>query len=146
AQSRAELVWVDATGSVIAPFVGIGTSYMDDAGHFWSLDPNLATTSVSYTGQLYFAEPGCNGPGYVGWSLYFLPRSVIRIRGFPGAWVRRDDAVSEVISTRSIDYGEGCEPWSGNVPVVQASALIEVDSTPPYAGVPPLRVERRDPK
>ena len=149
-RSRAELVWVDATGCVIAPLDGAyfaeGAVYMDEAGHFWSLDANLATTSVSYTGSLYFAEPGCKGPAYVGWALYFLPRDVIRILGFPGAWVRRDDAVFEVISTRSADYGEGCEPWSGNVPVVQASAFIEVDSTPPYVGVPPLHIERRDPK
>src|SRR5262245_36493125 len=150
AQSGAEIVWVDATGCVIAPLVGAyfaeGAVYMDDAGHFWSLDANLATTSVSYTGTLYFAEPGCKGPAYVGWALYFLARDVIGIYGVPGAWVRRDDAVFEVISPRSWDYGAGCEHWNGNVPVVAASAVMEVASTPPYVGVPPLHVERRDPK
>src|SRR5262249_28954619 len=107
ARSDAELVWVDATGKMIAPVVGdpfppysiVVTYYLDDAGRFWVLDPETATVFPPETRYRRYTQPGCMGPFYVSPVMFadLAPRRVFKIEGLPTLWVRRDDAAMGLI-------------------------------------------------
>jgi len=149
-EAGAEFVWVDADGRALQPIYPISptifgdtTTYVDDAGLFWNLDPETATVSVpgEAAGPWVFAEPECAGPAY---ELPFPPRRIFRTFNCPLPRYR-PDVQSQLITIRSrMDNGIDCAPYQSVARVVPYSQMIFVDRPAPELGVrAPLHLENR---
>ena len=149
AQSGAEMVWVDANGRTIGPFLGgwYGT-YIDDAGLQWNVDRETATLYVVNYWEsddwTYFTEPNCEGPSYIRAS--FPPRYVYKLDHWRFPRFRPDWLASQQIQVASVRRGL-CQNTEGTGQLIPEAEMIEVDQPLPDLGAcPPLHVERRDPK
>src|SRR5215467_4532688 len=121
------VVWVDATGAVIAPYIRgefvlgeniggtVAIQYIDDAGFVWALDPENALVSPTFTlERLCFDGEDCTGHWYVpiqginqpGASEAIRPREVIRT--LPGLLqARADDVAGERVGFASCSAPDG---------------------------------------
>ena len=144
--SNAELVWVDANGSIVATVLYwqfSSTPYMDGNGLIWSgLDPETAILKkpdITVSGGL-FLQPDCTGPAYVE---AVQPRNVFFIRNLLGCWVRRDDIPSQSVRFFYSDFGGRCTLVVANLRIVPESGLNQVSCEVHLVARPPLHVERR---
>jgi hypothetical protein len=150
-EAGAEFVWVDADGRalqplqpfLLSPFLGSQT-YVDDAGLFWTLDPETATVSVPHalSSPWFFAEPGCTGPAY---ELPFPPRQIFSTPNCTVPRYRPDDVRRQRITVVwRMDNGIDCAPYQSVARVVPYSQMIFVDRPAPELGVrAPLHLENR---
>ena len=141
------VVWVDAKGEVVAPFIGYGGPYLDDEGFAWGMDPENGLLDSIYAPlplRQFFQTPDCTGPGYVESYGVFI-RSVFHVAGLPGWWSRSDSEPGRrFIPASVIEYYGSCVANSVPVFVVSVSTLRAAPDDPPLLPfTPPFHIEKR---
>lgn len=134
--------WHDATGAQVT--LGAALVVVDEAGHFWPIDPETAEVSVTATFErTVYAEPDCAGAEYA--LDVALPRFVMVNEENENAerryYVRPDDVALEEVFLASVQLGTGqCTDLNEQRLGVPFDALLEVQP-PPAPWTAPLHPE-----
>ena len=139
-------VWVDANGnsagrfySGAIPALGAGVWYFDDTGLIWALDAETATVSEAATVDVFYAQAGCAGEGYLP---TLPPRAVFKIAGEAGRFARADSQPAQVVPTVSTRTASGCLAVGfGLSPLIARSGLAAVAGAPPALSGAPWHLE-----